>query len=106
MKRVQVILEAWQHSWLSGEANRHSLSLSALLRQLLTEAIERRQTSTLEQDPLLDVIGIAEGPDDGITSENLDQFLYRPNWSDQSTRLMAEPSPAAEAYEPSNAHHR
>lgn len=106
MKRVQVILEAWQHSWLSEEATRQSLSLSALLRQLLTEAIERRQALSLAHDPLLDIIGIAEGPDDGITSENLDQFLYRTNWSDQAVRLIAEPSSATETYEPSDAHHR
>jgi hypothetical protein len=43
MKRTQIILEEWQHQWLTEEAKRQNLSMSALLRQLLTEAIERRQ---------------------------------------------------------------
>ena len=99
MKRVQVILEEWQHAWLNEEAGRESLSMSALLRQLLSEAIERRQTITLANDPLLEVVGIAEGPDDGITSENLDYFLYQVPGSLQPERLIAEQSPVAEAYD-------
>lgn len=90
MKRVQVILEEWQHQWLAEEAGRQSVSMSALLRQLLTEAIERRQSEGWEDDPLWGVIGIAEGPDDGITSENLDQFLYRTDWQDRSMLKVAE----------------
>ncbi|HMN29981.1 MAG TPA: hypothetical protein PKE45_17645 [Caldilineaceae bacterium] len=77
MKRVQVILEEWQYTWLNEQADEQSMSMSALLRQLLSEAIERRQTTSLANDPLLEVLGIAEGPDDGITSENLDLFLYQ-----------------------------
>jgi hypothetical protein len=77
MKRVQVILEEWQHQWLAEEAERQSVSMSALLRQLLTQAIERRQAGGLEDDPLWGAIGLGEGPDDGITSETLDRFLYR-----------------------------
>jgi hypothetical protein len=77
MKRVQLILEEWQHTWLAAEAEEKSSTMSALLRELLTEAIERRQTAALESDPLWAVVGIGEGPDDGVTSENLDSFLYR-----------------------------
>ena len=90
MKRVQVILEEWQHQWLSEEAERQTSSISALLRELLTEAIERRQTQGWEDDPLWGVIGLGEGPDDGITSENLDQFLYRTDWQDQPVLKVAE----------------
>jgi hypothetical protein len=77
MKPVQLILEEWQHSWLAAEAEQKSTTMSALLRELLTEAIERRQTVALEADPLWEIVGIAEGPDDGITSKNLDSFLYQ-----------------------------
>lgn len=76
MKRVQLILEEWQHEWLAAESAHTSTSMSALLRQLLTEAIERRQMDQVADDPLWGVIGMASGPDDGITSENLDEFLY------------------------------
>jgi post-segregation antitoxin (ccd killing protein) len=90
MRRTQIILEVWQHEWLTEEAKRQDLSMSAVLRQLLTEAIERRQTEGWEEDPLWGIIGIAEGPDDGITSEHLDQVLYRTDWRDHSLLRVAE----------------
>jgi len=77
MKRVQLNLEEWQHSWLAAEAEQQSSTTPALLREFLTEAIERRQTAAPESDPLWEIVGIAEGPDDGVTSENLDSFLYQ-----------------------------
>jgi hypothetical protein len=89
MKRVQVIMEEWQHEWLASEAERLALTVSALLRQLLTETIERRQAAHMQEDSLWGIIGMAEGPDDGITSENLDHFLYRIPTS-QPLRLIAE----------------
>jgi hypothetical protein len=90
MKRVQVILEEWQHQWLTEEAEHLSLSISALLRQLITEAIERRQAEGWQDDPLWGVIGMAEGPDDGISSENLDNFIYRTSWQDRPVLKVAE----------------
>ncbi len=76
MKRVQMILEDWQHEWLAQEAKREGVSMSALLRELLSQAIEARQSQTLSDDPLWGIIGLAQGPDDGVTSENLDQVIY------------------------------
>ncbi len=90
MKRTQILLEDWQHQWLTEEAERQDLSMSGLLRQLLTEAIERRQTEGWEDDPLWGIIGIAEGPNDGITSERLDQALYRTDWRERPTLKVAE----------------
>ena len=90
MKRTQMILEDWQHEWLTEEAKRQNLSMSALLRELLTEAIERRQAEGWEDDPLWGIVGMAEGPDDGITSENLDRFLYRADWRDRPKLKVAE----------------
>ena len=90
MKRVQVILEEWQHEWLASEAKQGHTTGSALLRQLLSEAIERRQTANLSNDPLWGIIGMAEGPDDGITSENLDLFLYPLPSERQTLRMVAE----------------
>jgi len=83
MKRVQIILEEWQHEWLLGESQRQSMTMSALLRELITAAIEQRQAATLADDPLWGIIGIGAGPGDGITSENLDAFLYRADWIDR-----------------------
>ena len=90
MKRTQIILEDWQHEWLTEEAKRQNLSMSALLRELLTEAIERRQAEGWEDDHLWGIVGMAEGPDDGITSENLDRFLYRADWRDRPKLKVAE----------------
>lgn len=90
MKRVQLILEEWQHKWLGEEAERQSTSMSALLRELLTEAIERRRSQGWADDPLWGAIGIGEGPDDGITSENLDQFLYQTDWQNRPNLKVAE----------------
>ncbi|HRJ40746.1 MAG: hypothetical protein KJZ86_05720 [Caldilineaceae bacterium] len=83
MKRVQMILEEWQHEWLSEEAQRQTTTMSALLRELITAAIEQRQAATLADDPLWGIIGIGVSPDDGVTSENLDTFLYRTDWTER-----------------------
>lgn len=93
MKRVQLILEEWQYDWLAAEAERNQTSMSALLRDLLSEGIERRQTATIVGDPIWGVIGMAEGPDDGITSENLDEFLYRTDGSQRSLSTVADGGP-------------
>ncbi|MBP7964653.1 MAG: hypothetical protein KBG20_09950 [Caldilineaceae bacterium] len=76
MKRVQLILEEWQQTWLAEESKRQSISMSALLRQMMTEAIELRRAGSLADDPLWGAIGLGFGPRDGVTSENLDTFLY------------------------------
>lgn len=90
MKRVQMILEEWQHEWLSEEAERQSTTMSALLRDLITAAIEQKQAATLADDPLWGIIGIGAGPDDGVTSENLDTFLYRTDWTEREpAQLLA-----------------
>jgi post-segregation antitoxin (ccd killing protein) len=93
MKRVQIILEEWQQQWLADEAKRQNVSMSALLRQMLTQAIERRQTESWEDDPLWGIVGLAEGPDDGITSENLDKFTYQTNWRNRPVLKVAEDDP-------------
>jgi hypothetical protein len=90
MKRVQLILEEWQHKWLAQEAKKQSTSMSALLRDMLTQAIERRQAESWGDDPLWGAVGMAAGPNDGITSENLDEYLYRSNWQVHPKLKVAE----------------
>lgn len=100
MKRVQMILEDWQHEWLSAEAERQLTTMSALLRQLLSESIERVQAGTLADDPLWGIIGIAEGPNDGVTSNNLDQFVYTMDWDRRPLLKAAETRAIYEAKTP------
>ena len=76
MKRIQVILEQWHHTWLTEQAKAEKKTMSALLRELLTEAIERKEAATWQDDPIWGIVGLGHGPDDGIISENLDDFLY------------------------------
>lgn len=95
MKRVQLIVEAWQHEWLAQEAARQSTSMSALLRELLSEAIDLRQAGSSADDPIWGIVGLGEGPDDGVTSENLDTFLYRVDRSQSPVKTIAE-SPASD----------
>lgn len=97
MKRVQMILEDWQHEWLNEEANRQSTTMSALLRQLLNESIERVQAGTIADDPLWGIIGMAEGPNDGVTSSNLDQFVYAMDWDSRPLRKVAETKEVSES---------
>lgn len=93
MKRVQLIIEEWQQEWLAKQAAEQGVTMSALLRELLTEAIERRQAETLDDDPLWGIVGLGAGPDDGVTSEDLDAFLYRTNWEDRPLQKVAEDGP-------------
>ncbi len=93
MKRAQLILEDWQHEWLSAEAAKQNISMSALLRKLITRAIETSQIESVEDDPVWGIIGMAAGPEDGVTSENLDEFLYQNHWSAPSHVVAAEPGP-------------
>ena len=76
MKRVQLILDEWQHEWLAKEAKKQEVTISALTREILTSAIERTQADSWRDDPIWGIVGLGEGPKDGITSENLDEFLY------------------------------
>ncbi len=93
MKRAQLILEDWQHEWLSAEAAKQNISMSALLRRLITRTIETSQIESIDDDPVWGIIGMAAGPEDGVTSENLDEALYKIDWSDQSHAIAAEPEP-------------
>ena len=92
MIRAQVILEDWQHHWLAEEAEREAVSMSALLRAILTEAIARRgaaASNASADDPLWGVIGLGAGPADDVSSENLDGFLYGAS-SESTQRRVGE----------------
>jgi hypothetical protein len=38
------------------------------------------QTTPTSSDSIFAIIGLGTGPDDGITSENLDEYLYHNDW--------------------------
>lgn len=75
MKRIQTIVEEWHYQWLYEEAERQQISMASLLRRMLTEAIEHHQAAQTLSDPIFGIIGLGAGPADGITSENLNDYL-------------------------------
>jgi hypothetical protein len=92
MKRIQTIVEEWHYQWLYKEAERQQISMASLLRQLLTEAIEHHQAAQTLSDPIFGIIGLGAGPVDGISSENLDDYLYRTDRESRPLLKVAEPS--------------
>lgn len=92
MKRIQTIVEEWQYQWLYEEAEQQQISMASLLRRMLTEAIEHHQAAQTMSDPIFGIIGLGAGPADGITSENLDDYLYHNNGESRPLLKVAEPS--------------
>lgn len=72
MHRTQISLEEKQYVFLTQESQRRGISLSELIRQLITEHLRHRSPS---EDPLDKLSGMAEGPGEAIGREH-DRFLY------------------------------
>lgn len=77
MHRLQVSLTEKQYEFLKSEAFVSDKSMAAILRDLLDEIIHIRRQEVLNNDPIWDMIGVAqeiEGPTD--VSRNVDRYLY------------------------------
>ena len=61
MHRTQIQLEERQYRFLKTRAKLHQSSLSVLLRDMIDEHILKARKDT---DSLLELVGMAEGPDD------------------------------------------
>ncbi len=72
MHRTQISLEEQQYHFLTQESRRRGVSLSELIRQLVTEQMQRRPA---DDTPLDKLAGMAEGPGEPIGREH-DRFLY------------------------------
>ena len=73
MHRTQISLEPGQYEWLLAESRRRGVSLSALIRQLVTE--RSVATNRRKSDPLAAVAGIAAGSGAPVGREH-NRFLY------------------------------
>lgn len=81
MTRTQILLEAWQHKFLSTLARRQGTSLSGLIREWVDEkAAALRQSKS--PDPILGIVGRVDDPADDV-SENTDLYLYGPQGPSQ-----------------------
>ena len=72
MHRTQISLESGRYEWLLAESRRRRISLSGLIRQMVSE---RSATGGRTRDPLAAVTGIAAGSGDPIGREH-NRFLY------------------------------
>ena len=73
MHRTQIQLEERQYRYLKAMARRRGKSISALLRELVDEQI--REQDKRGNDPLLEIVGMAEGPEEA-TARHHDDYLY------------------------------
>lgn len=72
MHRTQIQLEERQYRFLKTRAKLNQSSMSALLREMIEEHILKARVGT---DPLLELVGMAEGPDDSSARDH-DKILY------------------------------
>ena len=77
MHRLQISLTEEHYEFLKSESFLTGKSMAAVLRDLLDEIVNLRQQDLLANDPIWEVIGVAEeveGPTD--ISTNVDKYLY------------------------------
>lgn len=77
MHRLQISLNESHYEFLKSESFVSGQSMAAVLRDLLDEIIQKRQQEILHEDPIWNVIGVAEeieGPTD--VSAHVDRYLY------------------------------
>ena len=77
MHRLQISLTEEHYEFLKSESFLTGKSMAAVLRDLLDEIVSLRQQDLLANDPIWEVIGVAEeveGPTD--ISTNVDKYLY------------------------------
>jgi hypothetical protein len=70
--RTQILLEPWQYEALKARVQQRGLSLSALIREIVTDTLMRRHRRAVED--LRKIRGIAEGP--GDLGKRHDDDLY------------------------------
>ena len=74
MTRTQILLEAWQHEFLSSLARKSGLSLSGLIRRWVEEKAAPVR-GAIQADPLVKIVGAVEDPAHDV-SENVGGYLY------------------------------
>jgi hypothetical protein len=77
MHRLQISLTENQYEFLKSESFVSGRSMAAVLRDIVDQTIHAHQQQALNDDPIWEVIGIAEdveGPTD--VSTNVDKYLY------------------------------
>lgn len=66
------MLEKWQHQALKARAEREGKSISALVREILTQELQRERP----RGKLSDIRGIASGDGPPLSNEEMDRIIY------------------------------
>jgi len=72
--RTQISLDDWQYQVLQDESRKTRKSLSALIREMITEKFTVR-TGANGRDPIFDIVGIGAGGH-ATTARDHDAVLY------------------------------
>lgn len=88
LHRTQILLKPKQYQRLKTEAQRQQQSLSAVIRDIIdqwyAEQLDEWPEAIRENDPIWTLSGIIPpAPDvDPATSEHVDSYIYRADWSE------------------------
>lgn len=74
MHRSQIMLKETQYRFLVDKARRTGQSILSILRELVDRRMQSQRQSSLERDPLWDMVGIAHGGPVKV-SEDHDRYL-------------------------------
>lgn len=72
--RTQISLENWQYDKLCEISRKTQKSISKIIRDLIADKYLRQQSSK-KSDPIMGIIGIANGDGSPVAEEH-DEFLY------------------------------
>lgn len=89
MHRSQVLLEEKHYRFLVDEAKRRRQTISSVLRDWIDHRMQSQEQRPLDQDPLWEMVGIAQGGK-GKISEDHDLYLA----NKKMMRMVGRPSHA------------
>ena len=101
MHRLQISLTEEHYEFLKSESFLTGKSMAAVLRDLLDEIVNLRQQDLLANDPIWEVIGVAEeieGPTD--ISANVDKYLYGERLETMQPDQLQKVAEATDEYSP------
>ena len=101
MHRLQISLTEEHYEFLKSESFLTGKSMAAVLRDLLDEIVSLRQQDLLANDPIWEVIGVAEeveGPTD--ISANVDKYLYGERLETMQPDQLQKVAEATDEYSP------
>lgn len=72
--RTQISLDDWQYQMLLDTSRTTKKSISAIIRELVSEKFAK-QAASKQANPVFDIVGIGEGDGCAVAEEH-DEYLY------------------------------